>query len=78
MKWACGLTVYLVPLQWFGKVCCKHVIRPLESMALCQLMTLSQTNDVLILYYFMVITMMFSFQHAIQCLHFASVILLHV
>lgn len=28
--------VYLVPLRWFGKVCGKHVMRPWESMALCQ------------------------------------------
>lgn len=66
--------VYLVPLRWFGKVCGKHVMRPWESMALCQLVTLSQTSDILIPSYSIVVTMMVSFQHGVSCLHFASVV----
>lgn len=71
--------VYLVPTSRFGEVCCKHVITPGESMsrvclALCQSMTLSQTNQVPILCYFRVVTVMFFFQLAIWCVRCASVI----
>lgn len=71
--------VDLVPTSRFGEVCCKHVITPRESMsrvclALCQSMTLSQTNKVPILCYFRVVTVMFFFQLTIWYVRCASMI----